>query len=573
LAKCRTRSKLREALANLPPTLNATYDRIIADIDPEDFEYAIRILRWLAYSERPLLIEELAEAMAIDTTRSAIFERDDVLEDPFEALEICSSLVTVSSVRKRIASDWTYDQNPTYQIVSLAHFSVKEYLTSNRAQETRLRNINLQYSASHSILASACIGYLMQFWDPHEFNHENIEVAKLSKYCAGNWPVHANKSQDASENLQSYIVRFLLSKGPFLNFNRLYNIDAPMETPKFDMQLKSTPTPLSLAIHFNLGPIVDHLLHVGVDVNEKRGRYHTALQMSAKSGQLNITESLLTAGADVNAQGGDYYTALHMAASRGHGEIVRRLLAAGATVHDLGGCFGSVIRAAIYGESMDVFDQVLAAGPDLDIQLDYSCTALHTATARGASKMVERLLAAGADFTIRDPQFGTALYAAAYYGHDKIIRQLLSAGADVNSTGGYLGTALYAAAYHCNFRVVDLLLSAGADVKKRVSRLGTALHAAVSSIEDMSKSRFLTVQTLIRGGADLDDNNDGAGTPIHAAAHRGHLLAVEELIVAGADCEITDKMGMTPLQLAQCKGHRAVASALGGTPIVSNAGY
>jgi len=57
---------LRKAQAELPPTLDETYDRILCAIDNDHSTYALRILHWLAFSARPLLIEEIVEVVAIE---------------------------------------------------------------------------------------------------------------------------------------------------------------------------------------------------------------------------------------------------------------------------------------------------------------------------------------------------------------------------------------------------------------------------------------------------------------------------------------------------------------------------
>lgn len=86
LGKCRNRFMLRESFASLPPTLDETYDRILCAIDKDDFKYAVRILRWLAFSSRPLLLQEVAEVVAIDLERNPSFHIDKVLEHPSDVL-------------------------------------------------------------------------------------------------------------------------------------------------------------------------------------------------------------------------------------------------------------------------------------------------------------------------------------------------------------------------------------------------------------------------------------------------------------------------------------------------------
>ncbi len=97
LGKCRNRLMLRKSLATLPPTLDETYDRILCAIHIDDSEYAVRILRWLAFSLRPLSVEELSEAIAVDVGRDPAFDRQEVFEDPQDILNICSGLVTIAT--------------------------------------------------------------------------------------------------------------------------------------------------------------------------------------------------------------------------------------------------------------------------------------------------------------------------------------------------------------------------------------------------------------------------------------------------------------------------------------------
>jgi hypothetical protein len=126
LAWCCNRAMLRKLLATLPQTLDQTYDRILTAISKEDCEYVMRILQWLTFFARPLSVKEVAEVVAIDVARDPAFDRDKVLEDPLEALNICSCLVTVTTNKRRRGL------SPPQRIIALAHYSVQEYLVSDR---------------------------------------------------------------------------------------------------------------------------------------------------------------------------------------------------------------------------------------------------------------------------------------------------------------------------------------------------------------------------------------------------------------------------------------------------------
>ena len=93
LKLCRSQAKVRETLASLPKDLDETYDRILSKIRDDDYEYAYGSLQFLAFSARPMTVEEVAEVAAFNC-RS---ERFDKLDNPLDVLEICSSLVTISN--------------------------------------------------------------------------------------------------------------------------------------------------------------------------------------------------------------------------------------------------------------------------------------------------------------------------------------------------------------------------------------------------------------------------------------------------------------------------------------------
>ena len=92
----------------------------------EKQEYAQRLFQCLTVSIRPLRVEELAEIFAVrfDEPTPSVFNPDWRLADANEAvLSACSSLISIVSVAG-------------HQVVQFAHFSVKEFLTSERLANT-----------------------------------------------------------------------------------------------------------------------------------------------------------------------------------------------------------------------------------------------------------------------------------------------------------------------------------------------------------------------------------------------------------------------------------------------------
>jgi len=325
LGTCRNRAMLRKALAALPPTLDTTYDRILCSIAEEDVDYAIRVLLWLAFSDRPLAVDEVAEVIAIDVARNPAFDRDEVLEDPLEALDICSSLVTIAK------HDSNGGLESTRQVAVLTHYSVKEYLVSDRIQRGQAARYSMQSAACHSTIAKACLGLLDQFQKPKSMAEDTFGECKLARYSAKFWLSHAQKVGDrAAETSLAALHLLSADNAAYLNWIRIHDPDRPWEEPKFERVLEETPNPLYYAALYGLGEVTSLLLDEGANVNAQGGRYSNALQAASFRGHEAVVRLLVDKGANVNAQGGSYGNALQAASERCHEAVVRLLVDNGA---------------------------------------------------------------------------------------------------------------------------------------------------------------------------------------------------------------------------------------------------
>ena len=209
---------LRKSLASLPRTLDQTYDRILSAISDEHSNYAIRILQWLTFSARPLSVEEVAEVVAIDVARDPAFDRDEVLEDPLEVLDICSSLVTITTneVDRRSGS--------AQRIVALAHYSVQEYLVSDRIRQGLAKQYSMQETACQSAITRGSLKYLMQLQQLLE--RETLQVFALARYSAEFWSSHLRKTRDKGEQASQLAASLMAKEEPaYLNWIRLHDPD------------------------------------------------------------------------------------------------------------------------------------------------------------------------------------------------------------------------------------------------------------------------------------------------------------------------------------------------------------
>ncbi|KAF1933118.1 uncharacterized protein M421DRAFT_24692, partial [Didymella exigua CBS 183.55] len=339
LGKCCNRAMLRKSLASLPRTLDQTYDRILSAISEEYSEYAMRILQWLTFSARPLSVEEIAEVVAIDVARDPAFDRDEVLEDPLEALDICSSLITITK------NEADRRSGPAQQIIALAHYSVQEYLVSDRIRQGSAKQYSMQEAKCHNAITRGSLKYLIQLQLP--LSRETFEGCALARYTAEFWSSHLRKTGDEMEQVSQLAMSLMAREEPaYLTWIQLYDPDSPWMEPDLSKGLDSIPMPLYYAALLGFSTITRLLLHKDAEVDAQGGDYGNALQAASYKGHEQIVEMLLTKGVDVNAQGGQYGNALQAASAGGHEQVVTMLLDKGADVNAQGGFYSNALNAA-----------------------------------------------------------------------------------------------------------------------------------------------------------------------------------------------------------------------------------
>ncbi|KAI4274984.1 MAG: hypothetical protein LQ337_003548 [Flavoplaca oasis] len=141
-----TDKAILKALDQMPTDLAGTYARILQRLehDVENVERYQKLLRWLVRSTRSLTLDELAECIGIDLDEdNESMDFDAVETYPENLLKRCSSLVTISDDGR----------------VSLAHFTVKEFLVSETTR-TELKTFCVGSEEVEIELAQTCLTYL-----------------------------------------------------------------------------------------------------------------------------------------------------------------------------------------------------------------------------------------------------------------------------------------------------------------------------------------------------------------------------------------------------------------------------
>ena len=553
LSSCITRSMLRKSLSKLPATLYGTYERILGAISDEYSSLVLRILRWLAFSSRPLLLEEIAEVIAIDTEREPAFNEDDVLEDPFDVLKLCSSLINISS---RDWLDGTVCSEPDVKIVCLSHYSVKEYLVSDRIHHGPAKFYSLQDNLCHRYIAECCIKYL-RFKTASPLTVDTTDFSLLIRYSAQHWINHVRSMTKTDKALTELIVEFLtVHTDAYLNWARIFDVDCPLNDPDIRKTAEKVPSPLYVASISGLTEISEHLIDfVGADVHARGGMYGYALLAAAAEGHQKVVELLLSKGADINTYAQESGTALQAASSRGHVRLVELLLTKGADVNmKPGRLYGRALREAASRGNESIVRMLLSKGAKTNSEGRY-VPELQSASSYGYIKIVELLLANGADPNrIDDRKSGTALQVASSRGHEGIVELLWANGADVNGPpGSALGTALQAASKQGHERIVKMLLKKGADVNAQTKSHSAALQeASAGGYEEL-------VELLLRHGADIDaQSGQKSHTALQTAYEEGHITVFNLLLRRGAKISLWEGELPTELRGRDKNGHALI---------------
>jgi hypothetical protein len=96
LQGCLNQDDLEDRLESLPHDLDEVYDRIVSGLDKKYLEDVLKILQWLSFSARPLLLTEIAQVTGVvpDLAQGLRFKSSRAFTDPRSVLTICSSFVT-----------------------------------------------------------------------------------------------------------------------------------------------------------------------------------------------------------------------------------------------------------------------------------------------------------------------------------------------------------------------------------------------------------------------------------------------------------------------------------------------
>ena len=279
LSRLRTPGAVQKALKSLPPTLDKTYEDLLGKIDGDEDRFLTRqILEVLTFTLRPLNLDEVCTMLQITPGMSRL-DDSKCLTQPKDILDICGSLLKY---------------NEKTHIVTLAHHSVKMYLTSSPRNNASF--FKLDEEEAHRNIALLCLIYLSYedfYTERKEKNYTLYQEYPFLKYAALSWAQHLRKVEP-DESLWTALHAFLFSgddgRDNFINWVQLL---IPYS------QMIKTTHPLYYASSYGLTPVVKYLLSMGVDYNARGGRGGAPpINIAAFRGHLDVVDLLFKHGAD-----------------------------------------------------------------------------------------------------------------------------------------------------------------------------------------------------------------------------------------------------------------------------------
>ncbi|PPJ55408.1 hypothetical protein CBER1_02774 [Cercospora berteroae] len=365
-------SNVEKALKDLPKTLDETYERMLTMIPDESRSDAVAMLRLLAFSRKPPSLNELAEITIIDWEEDGHVNTEDRAGFA-DALEILSGLIIVIGTggdhddpSEMHDADRQEDTSPHIDgetRIRLAHFSVQEYLESERIKQSNAHAFQFEKGREHKILTHSCLAYLTYYsgCDERLSQRRDLKTFPLLGYTANSWYYHSPLQQPSDVSRE---LRFLSDQRIVEHW--LMGEYVECGTGNFTPLIHSIGSGLYYASLLGLEVIFDEFLKCKANPNVQGGFYGSTLQAACYGGNERVVQILLDSGADVNAQGGYDNNALQAACYRGNERVVQILLDAGADVNAQGGYFGYALNTACNGGNGRLVQILLDAEADVN---------------------------------------------------------------------------------------------------------------------------------------------------------------------------------------------------------------
>ena len=543
----RSPAAVRTSLAKLPSAsepqvYDKAYDEVMERIEKQvgdQEELAKQVLMWITCAKRPLGIEELREALAIEPDTEHLDQ--DNLPDIEDMVSVCAGLVVT---------------DPESGIVRLVHYTTQKYFERTQSR---------WFPDSEDQIATSCITYMSfqdfgsQLCTTYAELQERVELQKLYNYATRYWGYHVWQARDRSLCLQKVLGFFQLegnvqAAGQALRWNASKTSRSPEER-SWSRSLGNQTTGLHLAAYFGLEHVVHALLEGGqVNLDARDASNRTALCWAVSHGHEAIVQVLLDKGANPHLGGQIGDTPMVLAAIEGYTSILQALHVKGRTqVDEMTNNGATALCWATLKRHPTACQYLLDNGANIEAKSEYGYTPLFYAVMSGDSSLLLLLLDQGAQVDAKDREGRTALNFAAdrvrSSGNGNMAKLLIASGADVNNQcTTYRTTPLISAAEKDRPDIVEALLAH----PSTDPNLGDVTGRRPLSLAAKGDHADIVEMLLEDRRVEPDPKDRYGNTPLLIGCMHGSIQMVRSLLATGAvDINASDWSGRTPLHWAR----------------------
>ena len=414
-------------LAETPTNLATWYDSMLQDVPNDERQMVRRSLIWLAYSARPLTVEEMADAITLNPHGDPI-ESEDQLIEPNDVIWACSNfLQAVQSPESPDSSKRVI--KPIH--MSLVDFIRNQYLTN---QSWHIPGLN-----GDRILAECCISYLLHVDQEASRPTGNPADSSIFTYAAEFWPYHARRAENAGSwhPKTTQLIKGLFRKTTIFKQLTVFESTAAATSshPAPARQLRPCSSPEYYASSLGLRHVLESLL----EANDKTPIWEleAGLYTASHNGYADIVKLLLEHGVHPDAENWSNGRPLDASILNNRISVVKLLLDHGADITYNDGIAGGPFKTAVSSGDAELVSLVLhtlKTKLSSGSLLEALSHGLLDAARNGNLELVH--LVVNADHNLHldtiDEAGWTALHWAVKNRHNDVQRYLIDLGADID---------------------------------------------------------------------------------------------------------------------------------------------
>ena len=378
LSRQRDIRRMEKAMEAFATNVAATYDeslkRIKEQDNEDDVELAMRTFSLICCATRPLAIEEVLSALAVEAD-DAEFDSEALPRLEF-VLGATAGLIVVSQDEN--------NHGQQIETMRLVHFTLQEYFEANREQLFPTMQLDI---------SRTCLTFMNSIDIQAQYTRGGVpDFPKFFFYAICSWGHHLRYVEaDLIEQALQFIRNDEQRKYCML-------IAADKERNSFWQRVYDTDcSPLAVASVWGLELVLKKLLE-SYDINSNGGGSVSPLILAAAEGHIASAKLLLRAGADVNLKWSKESDSPLQAAMQSNSlSMVYLLIEHGANVNEKESCESPLHTALGARCDESIIKLLLRKGAKVDARAEQGITPLHVAAGYCEADVVRLILDAGAN--------------------------------------------------------------------------------------------------------------------------------------------------------------------------------